>query len=199
MNKSEKGGWIVQKQLADQYTCQTGLAYGEIDLTGAKIINQMAFWDCDGIKTLKITDQITEISVFSFLDCSNLSNVDIANSVTKIGNNAFERCFTIANFNASWSLDQLKQLTVNNFAFQNIPNLNINVKNPNNQHDELFKAYTIKFSLATTAAYKVTINVEPDKNNLAPILGGILGAIAVVGLVSGIFFIIRQKRSKLPK
>ena len=55
-------------------------------------IQQRAFKDCAGLKSVTIPNTVTSIGEEAFRDCDNLSGIDLPDSVTHIGRNAFESC-----------------------------------------------------------------------------------------------------------
>jgi hypothetical protein len=54
-----------------------------------KIIDRAAFWDCDHLKTVIISNNVTTIEEWAFGDCNNLTSVVIGDSVQYIGDDAF--------------------------------------------------------------------------------------------------------------
>jgi len=60
-------------------------------------IEQMAFEDCTGLKSVTIGDDVvTSIGDYAFDDCSALTSVTIGNSVTSIGGDAFRDCSSLS-------------------------------------------------------------------------------------------------------
>lgn len=57
-----------------------------------KSIGSGAFSDCDGLKSVTISNSVTSISNYAFSRCMSLTSVTIPNSVTTIGNGAFNGC-----------------------------------------------------------------------------------------------------------
>ena len=62
-------------------------------------INEMAFYNCNSIKSVKFNSSIKTIGSLSFYSCNNLEEINIPNSVTKIGDNAFGDCRKLASIN----------------------------------------------------------------------------------------------------
>ena len=60
-------------------------------VTGGNILYG-TFYDCSGLTSISIPDNITSIGVVAFRNCSSLTSITIPNSVTSIGNYAFENC-----------------------------------------------------------------------------------------------------------
>ena len=59
---------------------------------GIKIIADRAFYRCTKIKSVIISNSVTDIGDDAFSDCTNLTNVTIGDSVTSIGEGAFSYC-----------------------------------------------------------------------------------------------------------
>ena len=49
-------------------------------------------WSSSQIKTVKISDGVTNIGNYAFCYCSDLTSVEIPGSVTSIGDDAFYNC-----------------------------------------------------------------------------------------------------------
>ena len=58
-------------------------------------IYQYAFYDCDNLTSVTITDSVTSIGYYAFGYCDSLTNVTIPNSVTSIGSAAFSDCTSL--------------------------------------------------------------------------------------------------------
>lgn len=63
--------------------------------SSVKTINPYAFWGCDSIKQIFISDSIEEVSAYSFSNCKSLQSVEIPYSVNRIGLKAFEDCVNL--------------------------------------------------------------------------------------------------------
>ncbi len=57
-----------------------------------KSIGQEAFWCCSGLTSVTIGNSVTNIGSYAFTGCSGLTSVTIPNSVTSIGFEAFYNC-----------------------------------------------------------------------------------------------------------
>lgn len=56
------------------------------------MIDQNAFYNCMGLKSVTIPNSVTVIGWSAFMDCTNLTSINIPNSVTSIIMNAFKFC-----------------------------------------------------------------------------------------------------------
>lgn len=57
-----------------------------------KTINDKEFFECSGLKTIKIPDSVTYIGNESFRRCNSLRNIIIPDSITDMGNSVFSEC-----------------------------------------------------------------------------------------------------------
>ena len=66
-------------------------------------INQYAFYNCTGLKSVTIGGSVTSIGNSAFEGCTGLTNITIGGSVTSIGESAFSGCtgLTTVNWNAT--------------------------------------------------------------------------------------------------
>ena len=60
--------------------------------SGTLTIAAEAFYDCTGLTSITIPNNITSIGSSAFYDCTGLTSVTIGNGVTSIGNSAFSGC-----------------------------------------------------------------------------------------------------------
>lgn len=71
--------------------------------SNVKEIYFSAFWGCDNLKNIVISEGLESIPGEAFCYCDNLESVTIPSSVTKIGNNAFAAGNNIkVNYGGSW-------------------------------------------------------------------------------------------------
>lgn len=66
---------------------------------GVSKINDYAFYNCESIKNITISNSVTEIGNYAFYGCTGLDSVHIPNSITKIGERAFKDCTAITKVN----------------------------------------------------------------------------------------------------
>ena len=62
-------------------------------------IGERAFYNCEGIKDIKIPNSVTSIGSQAFYSCNGLYSVTIPNSVTTIGSYAFYECSSLRGVN----------------------------------------------------------------------------------------------------
>jgi len=89
-----EGNCIIE---TDTKTLKVGCKTSVIPADGSVTsIGNNAFYDCDGLTSLKIPDSVTSIGEQAFYDCDGLTSITIPDSVTSIGNQAFKECSNLA-------------------------------------------------------------------------------------------------------
>jgi len=83
-------------------------------------IAEYAFWGCNSVKNLSISNIIEEIPAFAFSNCKSLQAVSIPPSVRRIDLKAFEDCVRLENV---WIPSQVNAIHAT--AFDGCPKLNI--------------------------------------------------------------------------
>lgn len=73
------------------YPCQKQDSLYTIPST-VKSVDTEAFYNCDALKSLNMTNSVTFIGSSSFYDCSNLEYVNFSKNITLISEKAFSRC-----------------------------------------------------------------------------------------------------------
>ena len=63
-----------------------------VKLSGVKTIGSGAFYSCDRLANLELSDTLTAIEESTFCYCTSLINIVIPDSVTTIGDNSFKDC-----------------------------------------------------------------------------------------------------------
>ena len=76
-------------------------------------IGDMAFYYCQGLRSIEIPNSVTSIGGYAFYYCSGLTSIDIPNSVTSIGEHAFCNCYRLTNVVIPNSVT-----TIGEYAFQ---------------------------------------------------------------------------------
>ncbi len=77
-------------------------------------IGEKAFYQCESIENVTISDSTYEIGNYAFYACNNLEAIVIPNSVKTIGNNAFEGCAKLKCIDIPSSVS-----TIGGYAFKN--------------------------------------------------------------------------------
>ena len=74
------------------HTYTDGIEYHLISLSNYTLVGETAFWNCIGLTSVTIGNDVTSISDNAFRDCSGLTSIIIPDSMTSIGDNAFFGC-----------------------------------------------------------------------------------------------------------
>lgn len=77
-------------------------------------IGEKAFYQCESIENVTISDSTYEIGNYAFYGCVNLEAIVIPNSVKTIGNNAFEGCVKLKSIDIPSSVSK-----IGSYAFKN--------------------------------------------------------------------------------
>lgn len=64
----------------------------EVVITGASSIGDHAFYGCNGLRSVTISNSVTSIGKSAFWNCDGLTSIAIPDSVTRIGDYAFKEC-----------------------------------------------------------------------------------------------------------
>ena len=64
----------------------------EVIITGGASIESYAFYNCNGLTNITMSDGVTSIGSSAFSGCSGLTGITILDSITSIGSNAFYNC-----------------------------------------------------------------------------------------------------------
>jgi len=64
----------------------------EVKLTTATKVSARAFYQCESIETIEISNTVTSIGEYAFRYCTSLTSIFIADSVTEIGQYTFDGC-----------------------------------------------------------------------------------------------------------
>ena len=100
MNSYTGGTAVTQYYYGSSTSSRTSTTYyipaslKEVTITGGNILYG-AFYNCSGLKSIKIGNGVTSIGERSFYNCYGLTNITIPNSVTSIGKNAFSYCSSL--------------------------------------------------------------------------------------------------------
>ena len=99
-NGSQLSGDITIPEVANGYTVIRieAFAFEQANITSIVIPNSVkaigpgAFFQCAALKSVKLSNQLTEIEDETFCDCVSLTSIDIPEGVTSIGYEAFYGC-----------------------------------------------------------------------------------------------------------
>lgn len=119
------GGTTVPKDMAALFGIK-GLENLTLTLTdNVTKINDLAFNECAGLISVKISNSVSTISRNSFSGCTGLTSIEIPNSVITIGDYAFSGCTGLTTATLSDSVEE-----IGGHAFSDCSGL-ISVKIPN--------------------------------------------------------------------
>ena len=79
------------KEYSGDITIPSSIKVNDLEYT-VRWIEEKAFSDCSGLKSVFIPNSVTSIEKYTFSGCSGLTSVTIPNSVTSIGEGAFWKC-----------------------------------------------------------------------------------------------------------
>ena len=74
---------------------------------GTKVICDGAFFGCNNLTSIHISNSVTSIGDGAFYNCKDLTSIHIPNSVTSIGNNAFSECKNLTSIHIPDSLTSI--------------------------------------------------------------------------------------------
>ena len=78
--------------VVNTHTYTDGIEYHLISLSNYTLVGESTFWNCIGLISVTIGNDVTSISDNAFRDCSGLTSIIIPDSVTSIGDNTFFGC-----------------------------------------------------------------------------------------------------------
>lgn len=70
-------------------------------------LGNQAFWANNSIKSVRLSENMTQIESLAFGDCGSLENIDIPAGVTKIGEYAFTNCSSLTSVKISGNVKQI--------------------------------------------------------------------------------------------
>ncbi len=94
------------------YWQDSGEEITELKISGITEIKKCAFWNCKGLTSVTIGDDVTTIGEEAFCRCTGLESITIGSGVTKIGGGAFDNT---AYFNDPTHWDESGVLYIGNY------------------------------------------------------------------------------------
>ncbi len=85
-------GWLFGAERYEDNNSYIPTLLKTVEITGGKEIPQNAFFRCNYITTVTVSDGITAIGESAFSGCTNLSTITLAEGVSSIGESAFSGC-----------------------------------------------------------------------------------------------------------
>ena len=76
-------GWVVD---------YSDSLYGDLVLQCVRGIGNKAFWECNSLTSVEISDDVSNISNDAFYNCNSITNVTIGRGVSSIGARTFAEC-----------------------------------------------------------------------------------------------------------
>ncbi len=111
-NYKSVNGVLYSKDGKTLVCCPCGLS-GEYSVpSGVKTIDKYAFYKCNFLTAINISDTVEVINEYAFAECDKLSKVKIGNGVLTIGKNAFADNVSLAVVEMGESVK-----TIDNYAF----------------------------------------------------------------------------------
>lgn len=113
----------------------------------AETVSKKAFYFCDALKSVTLTDDVKTIGEEAFRQCTSLESIEIPSSVTELGTCAFKNCFALKT--AVVKGGTVKGSLVTEATFYNCNALETLVISDNATLDASFKAAYSKSTLKT--------------------------------------------------
>lgn len=113
----------------------------------AETVSKKAFYFCDALKRVTLTDDVKTIGEEAFRECRSLESIEIPSSVTELGTCAFKNCFALKT--AVIKGGTVKGSLVTEATFYNCNALETLVISDNATLDASFKAAYSKSTLKT--------------------------------------------------
>ena len=84
-------------------------------------IGSSAFYNCDGLTSVTISDSVTKIGYGAFMNCSGLTSVTMPDSVTSIGSSAFHDCRKLTSITFNGTIEQWNAISKGPYWKYNVP------------------------------------------------------------------------------
>ena len=88
-----------------------------------KTIGNSAFMGCAGLKSVRLSEQLTKIEGYTFYSCESLTNIDIPEGVTSIGDFAFANCKQLKEITIPSCVEHFGEDVFWNTGFTSLPKL----------------------------------------------------------------------------
>lgn len=89
-------GIIYNHNMTKVYQMLPGRKANVYDMPDSIIkIEEYAFWGCNNLQTLQVSDNLKEVPAYSFSNCMGLKAIDIPFSISRIEMKAFEDCVNL--------------------------------------------------------------------------------------------------------
>ena len=82
--------------------------------SGVTSIGESAFYACEALKSVHMSNGVTSIGERAFMFCTNLTSITIPNSVTSIGHWAFDSCSALRTVNLSNNMTSIGERVFSN-------------------------------------------------------------------------------------
>lgn len=128
----------------------------------AETVSKKAFYYCDALKSVTLTDDVKTIGEEAFRHCTSLESIEIPSSVTELGTCAFKNCFALKT--AVIKGGTVKGSLVTEATFYNCNALETLVISDNATLDASFKAAYSKSTLKTVEIGKGEIGDSAFSN-----------------------------------
>lgn len=128
----------------------------------AETVSKKAFYFCDALKSVTLTDDVKTIGEEAFRECRSLESIEIPSSVTELGTCAFKNCFALKT--AVIKGGTVKGSLVTEATFYNCNALETLVISDNATLDASFKAAYSKSTLKTVKIGKGEIGDSAFSN-----------------------------------
>lgn len=124
----------------------------------AETVSKKAFYFCDALKSVTLTDDVKTIGEEAFRECRSLESIEIPSSVTELGTCAFKNCFALKT--AVIKGGTVKGSSVTEATFYNCKALETLVISDNATLDASFNAQYSKPTLKTVKIGKGEIGTS---------------------------------------
>jgi len=118
-------------------------------ITSGEEIDSRAFYNCDLLNSVTISNSVTSIGEQAFYNCDTLTSITITDSITKIEESAFSGCSSLKNVNYTGDLNSWVHINFSNYSANPLVNgaslfingkimTNVNITDVSNIYDYAF-------------------------------------------------------------